>query len=113
MDYQKLFFELFNAKQEEKVSEIIQNYPELSDGENWNPYGDDENYFAVIENQQASPIPALVEKITNSIDAVLMKKCHELGIPPKSNSAPKSMEEAIKIFYPNFNKNFIHNILHL
>ena len=103
MDTRNLFFNLYNAQLEEEVTEIIYNNSELSDQKNWFPYGDDENYFAVIENQQASAIPALVEKITNSIDAVLMKKCCELAISPKSQEAPKSMEEAITKFYPNNN----------
>ena len=69
--------------------------------ENWYPLGEDENYFAVIENQQSTPIAALIEKITNSIDAVLMKKCLEADINPKSNQAPQSMDEARTIFFPS------------
>ena len=65
-----------------------------------------ENTFGVIENQQASPIPALVEKITNSIDAVLMKGCLQHSIDPKSvEKAPKSMAEAVDRFFPD-NKNW-------
>ncbi|MEO8666374.1 MAG: hypothetical protein ABI462_12850, partial [Ignavibacteria bacterium] len=51
------------------------------------------------------PIPALIEKITNSIDAILTKKCYEHGIEPKSNLAPRSMEDAIQKFFPD-NKNW-------
>jgi hypothetical protein len=100
---QKLFLRLFNSQSEEEVTKIIEANPEVFRQENWFPYGDNENYFAVIENQQASPIPALVEKITNSIDAVLTRKCLEAGILPSSPLAPKTMEEAISKFYPNHN----------
>jgi hypothetical protein len=100
---QQLFFLLFNAQTEEEITQIIHGNTYAFEQKNWFPYGDDENYFAVIENQQASPIPALVEKITNSIDAVLMKKCLEAHIIPDSLGAPKSMEEAINTFYPNHN----------
>lgn len=103
MEFQNLFFQLYNSQEEEEVTQIIEKNSEIFNQENWHPYGDDENYFAVIENQQASPIPALVEKITNSIDAVLMKRCLQEGIVPNSQYAPKSMEEAIRIFYPNHN----------
>lgn len=103
MNLQNLFFQLYNAQNEEDVTKIIEENQDIFKQDNWFPYGENENYFAVIENQQASPIPALVEKITNSIDAVLMKKCYESGIVPKSNTAPKSMEEAIGKFYPNNN----------
>ncbi|MEQ1675546.1 MAG: hypothetical protein ABL876_02520 [Chitinophagaceae bacterium] len=112
MDNQKLFFQLYNAQTEDEVNKIIDDNAEIFRQENWFPYGDDENYFAVIENQQASPIPALVEKITNSIDAVLMKKCYEAGIVPNSISAPKSMDEAIAKFYPHHNWDLRQNQRH-
>ena len=58
--------------------------------------------FGIVRNQQSSPIAALVEKVTNSIDAVLVRKCFEAGIEPPSQEAPKSMEEAIKKFCPEY-----------
>lgn len=103
MEHSTLFHSLFNAPTELQVEQLIQANPVIFAQENWFPYGEDEKYFGVIENQQASPIPALVEKITNSIDAILMKKCYEKGIVPKSESAPRSMEEAISLFYPDHN----------
>lgn len=112
MDNQKLFFQLYTAQTEDEVNKIIEDNAGIFQQKNWFPYGDDENYFAVIENQQASPIPALVEKITNSIDAVLMKKCYEAGIVPNSIAAPKSMEDAIAKFYPNHNWDLRQNQRH-
>lgn len=96
-----LFFLLYKAKNEEEIDKIIQNNPEIFSQDNWSPYGANESYFGVIENQQASPIPALIEKITNSIDAILMKKCYEADVDPKSELAPQNMEEAIRKFFPN------------
>jgi len=58
-----------------------------------------------VRGQQSNPIAALVEKVTNSIDAILTRKCFEAGIDPESNQAPRSMEEAIKKFFPD-NKNW-------
>ena len=55
----------------------------------------------MVENQQSSPVPALVEKITNGIDAILMRRCLEQGIDPRSEKAPQSIEEAIEKFYPD------------
>lgn len=44
-----------------------------------------------VEGQMKHPENAFVEKITNSIDAILMKKCREHGIEPTDRSkAPKS-----------------------
>ncbi len=97
---EELFFRLFNSKNESEVEKVIQDYPKIFSQSNWQPYGDDESFFGVIENQQASPIPALIEKITNSIDAILTRKCYEAGIDPKSAKAPRTMEEAITKFFP-------------
>ena len=98
----QLFEELYFAKTEDEVDKIIEAHPNIFVQGNWCPLGGNENNFGVIENQQSSPIAALIEKITNSIDAVLMKKCLEAGIDPKSEQAPKSMEEAKAKFFENY-----------
>ncbi len=98
---QNLFFELFNAGTEQDVEKVIDRHPEVfKQSKNWRPLGGSETTFGVIENQQASPIAALIEKITNSIDATLTKRCLEEGIDPESKDAPKSMAEAIERFFP-------------
>ena len=97
----QLFKELYFAKTEDEVDKVIKARHDIFAQENWCPLGQNENNFGVIENQQSSPIAALIEKITNSIDAVLMKKCLEAGIDPKSDQAPKSMEEAKSEFFEN------------
>ncbi|MGD2090584.1 MAG: hypothetical protein PVH61_30710 [Candidatus Aminicenantes bacterium] len=43
-----------------------------------------------------------MEKITNSIDAILMRRCYEERIDPKSSEAPRSMQEAIERFFPDY-----------
>lgn len=101
MQLNELFKELYFAKTEDDVDSVIKADPEVFKRENWHPLGGNENNFGVIENQQSSPIAALIEKITNSIDAVLMKKCSEAGIDPKSARAPQSMEEAKAKFFEN------------
>ncbi len=97
-----LFRDLFFAKTEEDVNTVIESYPHIfGNDDNWYPLGKNESNFGVIENQQSSPIAALIEKITNSIDAILMKKCYEAGIDPKSLKAPQSIEDAVTQFFPN------------
>ena len=97
----QLFNKLYFAKTEDDIDKIINAHPDIFKPENWHPLGGHENNFGVIENQQSAPIAALIEKITNSIDAVLMKKCLEAGIDPKSNQAPQSMDKARTNFFPN------------
>ena len=101
LSMEQLFKELYFSKTEDDVDEVINNRPDVFKQENWYPLSGNENNFGVIENQQSNPIAALIEKITNSIDAVLMKKCLEVGIDPKSEQAPKSMEEAKAKFFAN------------
>lgn len=96
----ELFFKLYRSATEEDVSIVIASHPEIFKEENWFPLGGDENKFPIVRNQQSNPIAALVEKVTNSIDAILVRKCYEAGIDPKSPEAPISMEEAIKEFFP-------------
>ena len=102
LNLNELFKVLYYAATEEDVDGVINNHPDIFKPENWHPLGRNENNFGVIENQQATPIAALIEKITNSIDAVLMKKCLEAGIDPKSSQAPKSMDEARAKFFKNY-----------
>jgi len=100
MDSKKIFQELYNASSEDDVEKVIANYHSIFDNsKNWRPLGGNENNFGVIENQQSNPIAALIEKITNSIDAILMKKCYEQGIDPRSDEAPRTMEEAKQQFF--------------
>ena len=102
MNMKQLFDKLYFAQSQGDVDNIINTHPDIFKPENWYPLGGHENNFGVIENQQSAPIAALIEKITNSIDAVLMKKCLEIGIDPKSSQAPQSMEEARTIFFPDY-----------
>src|ERR1035437_1637626 len=98
----ELFSRLFIAATEEAAGILLASFDvNLQACLTWQPLDGNESNFGVIENQQSSPIAALIEKITNSIDAILMRKCYEAGIDPKSPAAPKSMEEAIhKFFHP-------------
>jgi len=103
LDLKTLFLALYKAGTEQEVEVVIKNHPDVFDNsDNWYPLGGNENTFGVIENQQSSPIASLIEKITNSIDAILMKKCLEAGIDPKSSTAPQSISAAINKFYPKY-----------
>ncbi len=101
MDRKQLFLEMYAAKTESELDAVLAQYPATADPGNWHAYGDNESNFGVVENQQASPIPALVEKLINSIDAMLMRRCLEAGMDPRSIGAPQSMQDAVSRFFPN------------
>lgn len=70
----------------------------------WKPYGGTELNVRQIEGQMKSSSNALVEKITNSIDALLMRRCYEVeGVPPDSGNPklPKTLSEAITKYFGN------------
>ena len=100
MNPEKLFWELFRADREAAVTNVINGHREFHNPANWRPYGQNESNFGVVENQQASPIPALVEKIINSIDAILTRRCYEAGMDPRSIEAPRSIDQAVTSFFP-------------
>lgn len=101
MESREIFLKVFNCKDEIELGEFIDNNENLFDDRNWKPLGENYSNYGVVKNQQSSPIAALIEKVTNSIDAILTKHCLQQGIDPKSDSAPKSMEEAIQSFFPD------------
>jgi len=95
----KLFWALYNSHHENDVTNIISINKQLNNPDNWKPYGDNKGNFGTFESQQNHPVPALIEKITNSIDAILIKECKLKGIDPKSKDAPISMKKAVELFY--------------
>lgn len=96
---EKIFWELYNADSETEVEKIVKKHQIFNDNNNWKPYGGNKGNFGTFESQQNHPVPALIEKVTNSIDATLIKECKLYGLDPKSNDAPKSMSEAVELFY--------------
>ena len=99
-EHLRLFRELYDADREAAIDDVLTRHPELfSDPRNWRPLGGIDNNFGVVENQQSSPIASLIEKLTNAIDAILMRRCQEEGLDPKSPYAPRSMQEAVERFF--------------
>lgn len=100
-DYKKLLLELYNAPDSDSLYKLIVSYG-LDTPEYWKPYGGNINNAGTFENQQSSPENALVEKLTNSIDAILMKECMVRGIQPKdktSSKVPQTINAATKLFF--------------
>lgn len=95
----EIFWKLYNANTEAEIDKVLNDNPIFSDPNNWKPYGNNQGNFGTFESQQNHPVPALIEKITNSIDAMLIKECKLKGIDPKSKDAPKTMNKAVELFY--------------
>lgn len=100
MDFANLFDQLKYAEDEDGVEIILRDAGYLTDDPKiWQPVGEMENNFAAIGNQQSDPTGALVEKIVNSIDAMLMAACFNHGVDPESTQAPQSMVQATERFF--------------
>ena len=94
-----LLLKLVSASSEVEVKQIIKDHPILSKEQNWKPYGGYHGNFNTIHNQQQNPAASLAEKPINSIDHLLLKECKLINIDPEADEAPKSMQEAVELFF--------------
>lgn len=79
--------------------------------QNWQSYGGRPKNWDTVGNQQTNPVGALVELVTNGIDAILLRRAREEGIDDfRSEKAPQSMFEAVKRFFPNVIEGKIANL---
>lgn len=89
---------LIKASNSEEVEAIITS-DEFFQHVKWVPYGGITNNTGHID-QMLEPENALIEKISNSIDAILMRRCLEEDIDPRDREkAPQSMFEAINRYF--------------
>lgn len=72
---ESLALAFLKADSEGKVKNLMNKIPEMNVAKNWKPYGGGGKNWDRIGSQQTNPVGALTEKLTNSIDAVLMKLC--------------------------------------
>lgn len=87
---------LAKCEDEKQVINLLKQYGFWDDDSCWRHFGDIENNYSTIGNQQASSDFALVEKIINSIDAVIMGDLLSKNIDPSSDLAPKTITEYLK-----------------
>jgi hypothetical protein len=90
---------LLRADSEEHVIRLLSERGFWDKDEYWRYYGDEEDNFATTGNQQSRPEAALVEKVVNSVDAVLMGKCWLSGVSPEDAAAPTSIYEAVALYF--------------
>lgn len=99
VELKNLCLKLAKADTENEVVNILREAGYWDNSDAWRHYGDNENNFAVIGNQQSAPDAALVEKIINSVDATLMRECLRKNINPESPQAPGSLKNAQEDFF--------------
>lgn len=94
-----LCLRLAKAESEQEVVNIIRKAGYWDNQKNWEFYGGIENNFSVIGNQQSLPESAIVEKIINSVDAMLTRECLRRKIDPEGDQAPAEITEALQKFF--------------
>ena len=98
MNTRQACLDLVRADSEEEVMATLNRYG-LNDSNPWTPLGDIENNLSIAANQQSCATAALVEKLVNSIDSLLILECLLRGIDPESRAAPPSMIDASAAFF--------------
>ena len=99
MDPKDIAIRLATIEKEDEVVSLLKSLGYWDDYRYWRSFGDNDNNFSTIGNQQSKPDAALVEKFINSVDAILMKECMVRGIDMTGPDAPSSMAEALKQFF--------------
>lgn len=94
-----LCMKLLRADTEKEVIDLLKAAGYWDNPDCWRYYGDTENNYAQFGNQQARSDNAVVEKVVNSVDASLIRRSWENGVDPESTNAPKSIREAVAVFY--------------
>ncbi len=97
----ELCMALLRCDSTEAVVALLSDAGYWNDRDAWRNFGDLENNWSTIGNQQSSPHAALVEKLVNAVDATLMGHCYAAGIEPTSIDAPRTMRDSVAQFFDN------------
>ena len=84
MQLKGLRLALVQCESEEEVIDLLKKEKYWDKQEYWQYFGGDEGNYSIIGNQQSNPEAAIVEKIINSVDAMLLAECLQLDINPES-----------------------------
>lgn len=99
MDNKALCMKLAASDSEEVIIRTLKEVSYWNNEDDWEYFGGRENNFSTIGNQQSRSDQALVEKLINAIDAMLIAECIKQGIDPESTTAPKSITDAMKTLF--------------
>ncbi|MDG6249841.1 hypothetical protein [Methanocalculus sp.] len=99
MKEKDLCINIARAESEHDVISLLQKAGYWDNPNVWKDFGDTENNFATIGNQQSRPEAAIVEKIINAVDAVLMSEAFIRRIDPEGDESPDTISEALETFF--------------
>ncbi len=113
MQDKQLLADLLAAETEEVALAALNKRGLLNEPTRWKAIGNMPNNQSVVHNQQSTAAAALVEKVTNGIDALLMRKVRAAGIDPRGDDAPIGMNKAMDKFYGDLSDRSREEIRHL
>ena len=103
MQDKELLTELLEAEDEDAVMAALERRKLLQEqNTRWKYLGNMPNNQSIVHGQQSTPAAALVEKVTNALDAILLRHCKSMGIDPRSDAAPANMSKASEMFFGDF-----------
>jgi hypothetical protein len=95
MEDEKLLLELLECECEDETILVLHRRGLLENTKRWIPLGNMPNNQSIVHAQQSSPAAAIVEKFTNGLDAILLRRCKAEGIDPRGAAAPRNMSKAV------------------
>jgi hypothetical protein len=98
MQDRQLLSLLLSAESESDVLKILNDRGLLTEPAHWRYLGNMRNNQSIVQAQQSNAGAALVEKVTNGIDAILLRHCRARGIDPRNQAAPATMGKAVEDF---------------
>lgn len=96
LDTKTLCLQLLNADSEEDVIRILKLAGYWGEPSAWREFNDDPNNYSTIGNQSASADSALVEKLVNSVDAMLMGAAQA---DTKNSKQPQTIAKAVESYF--------------
>jgi hypothetical protein len=99
MRSEKLLQELLEAENEVEVMKILRSHGVINEPDRWRYLGGMPNNQSIVQSQQSNSSAAIVEKVTNGIDAILLRFCKSRGIDPRNPDSPTSMAKAVEEYF--------------
>ena len=96
-----LLLELLEAEHELEAIAVLRKHGLFKEANatRWVALGNMPNNQSVVHAQQSSPAAALVEKFTNGLDAILLRRCKAQALDPRSLGAPPNMSKAVRKWF--------------